>query len=98
MTNPDIQRIAYHYGAIRQFDKLMRECIELADAVNHYTEGKCDERDVFDEIADVEIMLEQAVYLLSEDDGTREIIDAREIVDSIKEKKIARQIRRIEWE
>lgn len=92
MLDPDIKRIADHYGAVRQFDKLMRELIELADAVNHYTEGKCDERAVFDEIADVEIMLEQAVYLLSEDDN------ARVIIDSIKEKKIARQIGRIEWE
>lgn len=58
MIDPDIKRIADHYGAVRQFDKLMRELIELADAINRYTEHKCDERDVFDEIADVEIMLE----------------------------------------
>lgn len=89
MINPDLKCIADHYGAVRQFDKLMRELIELADAVNHYTEGKCAERDVFDEIADVEIMLEQAVYLLSED------ATARVIIDIIKEKKILRQIGRI---
>ena len=92
MIDPDLKRIADHYGAVRQFDKLMRECIELADAVNHYTEGKCNEHDVFDEIADVEIMLEQVVYLLSED------ATARVIIDIIKEKKILRQLWRIEDE
>lgn len=73
--------------------KLMREAIELADVLNHFTEDKCSIDEVYDEIADVEIMLAQVVYLLSRSDSS-----TRQRIDDIKAQKIIRQMWRMQRE
>lgn len=56
----DIKKIADHYGLNHQKIKLIEEMAELTQAI-------CKGRDlsITDEIADVEIMIEQVKYLMS---------------------------------
>lgn len=80
-----IRYIADHYGKEKQLDMLIEECAELIQAISKYNRGKsfnC----VAEEIADVEIMIEQIKYLFL----------CGEDVAKIKEQKIDRQIKRIE--
>lgn len=73
----EMKAIAEHYGFGAQSNQLIEECAELIQAVNKYKRGitKCgqplDECNPYDllvnlieEIADVEVMLEQIKYLL----------------------------------
>lgn len=58
MIDERLQKIADHYGANVQKIKLIEEMAELTQAI-----CKGDEMHIAEEIADVEIMLEQVKYL-----------------------------------
>lgn len=83
-----LKKIAQHYGTKSQLRQLTEECCELAVECNHsirrgLTIG------LIEEIADVEIMLEQIKYLCD--------IHPKDITE-LKAYKIDRQIKRIEDE
>ena len=94
----DIERIALNYGYEAQSRQLIEEMAELAVAVNKlwrlnaktdselYISEKAEcEMHIYEEIADVEIMLEQVKLLLN--CGTK--------VEMIKDVKIKRQLERM---
>lgn len=83
MTN-EIKQIADHYGLEHQSQKLIEEMAELTVAI-----CKDNESDILEEIADVEIMLEQIKYL-------RGIRDTD--LEAAKKYKIRRQTLRIDEE
>ena len=91
-----IKRIANHYGLAKQSRQLSEECAELIQATSKYmrfqetsyastVDWKYIES-VCEEIADVEIMLEQIKYLLHINPDA---------IETIKGNKIARQLERI---
>lgn len=66
-----IHRLVEHFGEKVQVDKLQEECQELALALH---QAKCPTKDpiesenkIYDELADVTIMMKQALYLFDED-------------------------------
>lgn len=93
MTN-DLMKIANHYGYEPQTRQTIEELNELAVAISHYL--RKDDADnlenVLEEIADVQIMLEQYIYLLEQKKGLRWLNSG---ITSIKHKKINRQIERV---
>ena len=95
-----IKKIANHYGLSKQQRQLSEECAELIQSTSKYmrysetspASSNMDWKylqDVCEEIADVEVMLEQMKYLLH--------INS-DCIEKIKENKINRQIERIEQE
>lgn len=101
-----ISIIADHYGFPKQSRQLSEECAELIQAVSKYyrfrnSKNIKDEiltstydsnmliQNIVEEIADVEIMLEQMKILLNINN---------EAVEGVKEKKVNRQLARIEKE
>lgn len=83
MQIEDLKKIAEHYGLNHQKIKLIEEMAELTQAI-------CKGRDlsIIDEIADVEIVLEQVKYLM----GINPDVEAQRMF------KINRQLKRIENE
>lgn len=79
--NDKIKLIADHYGLGNQKEKAIEELFELGTALTHN-----DIPNIAEEIADVEIMLEQLKYLIKCDTA----------VETIKQSKINRQLGRIE--
>jgi hypothetical protein len=53
------EKILLHYGMVNQLRQLQEECGELIVAVNHYLRGRCSEAKILEEVADVQIMLNQ---------------------------------------
>ena len=51
------------YGAENQLWVFVGECGELVDAMSDYRRGRCDVDHVAEEIADVEIMLDQLMII-----------------------------------
>jgi len=98
----EIEKIAEHYGYEKQCKQLIEEMAELMVALNKYDRAdKADistpkkfldlnhlKNNVYEKIADVEIMLEQIKYLT----------DSHVMVRSIKEMKIKRQMKRLSEE
>lgn len=97
----DIKLIAEHYGYEPQSRQLIEEMAELTVAINKYyraDKNRTSAREylnlehklhnITEEIADVEIMLEQVKFL----------IGCSKEVEQIKSQKVARQIERIESE
>ena len=101
-----IKKITSHYDFSNQVMQLSEECAELIQAVNKYRRfrGAKNTRDeiiasandsnmliqnIAEEIADVDIMLEQMKVLLNLNP---------EAIEKIKEKKVNRQLARIERE
>lgn len=97
----DIKLIAEHYGYEPQSRQLIEEMAELTVAINKYyradKSGKSARdslnleyklQNITEEIADVEIMLEQVKFL----------IGCSKEVEQIKIQKVARQMERIESE
>lgn len=76
-----IRTIAAYYGLERQERKLFEEMAELVVALTH-------DSNVIEELADVQIMIDQISYLCFAEDA----------VESWKERKIKRTIERIEDE
>lgn len=88
--NKDIIKIADHHGLNAQCNQLVEEMAELMVALNKLHRKKPSAiYDVAEEIADVEIMLEQIKYLL--------ILDEGHIAD-IKRYKISRELKRMKNE
>ena len=88
-----IKSIADHYGYENQRKKLIEEMAELTVEICHLDErgnyqNHRDRAKVYEEIADVEVVLEQIKYLLTCDDE----------VETLKKFKVARQLDRIEGE
>jgi len=91
--NKEIRWIANHYGIELQMKKALEEVNELIEELEYYIKDEESYKRCFiprleDEIADVEIMLTQIKMLLS----------ISENVESRKEFKIARQLKRISEE
>lgn len=80
MINDELRTIADHYGKEHQLEKCKEELNELIEAIDSR-----DEESVKEEIADVEIMINQVKYLMC----------AERLVELYKDYKIARQLRRI---
>lgn len=100
MTNDEkIRYIAEHYGILAQIGQLYEEIGELMQAINRMRRSvgfgqsitaepaECVDN-VYEELADVEIMIGQVKYLLN----------GNEAVDRIIREKLDRQIKRIEEE
>ena len=91
-----IKRIANHYGLAKQQRQLAEECAELIQATSKYMRFQEESyaltvdwtylQNVIEEIADVEIMLEQMKVLLNLSD---------EAVESVKNIKVNRELARI---
>lgn len=99
MNKEAIQKIAQHYGYDAESRQCIEEMAELTQAINKFWRkrllcgqnelddiafGSTEERNIVEEIADVQIMLWQLEYLLNAD------------VEPIIEQKISRQLERIE--
>ena len=88
MEKDKLQMIADHYGIKKQLRQLAEECSELAVEASH-SARKGLTIGIIEEIADVEIMIEQIIYLAK--------IDRCDIEDCINYK-LDRQIKRIKEE
>lgn len=92
--NENIKKIAEHYGYGEQSLMLIEEMAELAQAINKFRRAKKSDRDtialdnIHEEIADVEIVLDQIKWLLG----------CEANVKMWKDIKVARQVKRIEEE
>lgn len=84
--------IADHYGLASQLNILQEELAELIQAVSKYRRG--DPSHIIEEIADVEIMLDQVVYLLDKTSS----VDIDQFIGLYIEKKLRRQLKRIKEE
>ena len=83
--NADIKRIACHYGGKHQRIKTIEELAELIQALAKYSPNQ-PLIDIIEEIADVEIMLEQLKFLLMIPD---------EVIGTAKRYKISRTLKRM---
>lgn len=88
MEKDKLQTIADHYGIKKQLRQLAEECSELAVEASH-SARKGTTVKIIEEMADVEIMIEQIIYLAK--------IDKCDIEDCINYK-LDRQIKRIKEE
>lgn len=88
-----LKTIADHYGLDSQLNILQEELAELIQAVSKYRRG--DPSHIIEEIADVYIMLDQITYLLQK---TTRSVDIDEYISLMGEKKIRRQLKRIQEE
>lgn len=80
--------ILNHYGITEQVAKLKEECRELIEASDGYINGTDSKAHFLEEIADVEVMLDQMKLHFN----------AQDKVDEIKRFKVKRQLGRIERE
>lgn len=85
------KRVADYYGLDAQINQSMEEMAELIQALNKYrrSNGTQPLGNVIEEIADVEIMLEQLKYLLDIEPV---------LIDEVKDYKVNRAILRIDSE
>lgn len=86
MMDERIKKIAEFYGKESQLDILQEECAELVQAISKYRRGGSFKL-TLEEIADVEIMIEQIKYLNTDAEN--------QMIDKIREGKLDRQIQRI---
>lgn len=89
-----LKTIADHYGLDSQLNILQEELSELIQAVSKYRRG--DPSHILEEIADVEIMLDQVKYLLGNPEIPRVVVE--KFIKIIREDKIKRQLNRIQEE
>lgn len=82
-----LKKIAYYYGITPQLGILQEECAELIQAISKHLRGEPKDN-MLEEIADVEIMIDQIKSLLCGND--------LQAINHIKENKIDRQLARIE--
>lgn len=95
---PEINQIADYYGLEGQLNQAQEECAELIQAISKYRRvggigqplhgNRVPLTDISEEMADVDLMLEQLRYLLG--NGT--------LVDEIIGQKVDRQLQRMEEE
>ena len=88
MEKDKLQMIADHYGIKKQLRQLAEECSELAVEASHSVRKGTTVK-IIEEMADVEIMIEQIIYLAK--------IDRCDIQDCINFK-LDRQMKRMEKE
>ena len=84
-----VKQIADFYGLKNQLRQLAEECCELSVEALHYTREKGGTERIFEEIADVLIMIQQVIHLLG---------CGHEDIEQYAEFKIDRQLKRIEEE
>ena len=84
-----VKKIADYYGLKNQMKQLAEECCELSVEALHYTRERGGTERLFEEMADVLIMIQQVIHLLG---------CGREDIEKYAEFKIDRQLRRIEKE
>lgn len=86
----DIEKIALHYGFKEQARQTIEEMAELTVALSkmHREYSKKNLDNIIEELADVQIMIEQIMYLTS----------SKSEVKQIMEQKIKRQLSRIKEE
>lgn len=89
-----IKKIADHYGIDSQLNILQEELSELIQAISKFRRG--DPSHILEEIADVEIMLDQVKYLLGNPEIPRVVVE--KFIKIIREDKIKRQLERIDKE
>lgn len=82
-----LKKIALYYGITPQLGILQEECAELIQAISKHLRGEPKDN-MLEEIADVEIMIDQIKILLDGYD--------LQAISHIKENKIDRQLARIE--
>jgi len=83
MKNKDIyNQVISKLGTISQMDMCIEECAELIQAINKVKRNNCEANklNLLEEIADVEIMIEQMRIMVNQD----------KIIDKIKKEKINR--------
>lgn len=78
------QKIFNHYGIVEQRKQLIQECAELIQAVT-----KLNTDNIIEEMADVQVMLDQFAFSLSKLNSQ---------IDEVKFEKVQRQLKRIESE
>ena len=86
MSDERIKKIAEFYGKESQLDILQEECAELVQAISKYRRGGSYQL-TLEEIADVEIVIEQIKYLNTDAENR--------IIEKIRDGKLDRQIQRI---
>ena len=89
-----LKQIADYYGLDSQLNILQEELAELIQAISKYR--RRDPTHILEEIADVEIMLDQVKYLIGNPVTPRVFVETA--VEVIRENKINRQLKRIEEE
>lgn len=87
-----LKTIADHYGLDSQLNILQEELAELIQAVSEYRRG--DPSHIIEEITDVYIMLDQISYLIEKKTN----VNLEELISLYAERKIRRQLRRIDEE
>ena len=87
-TMTDIEKIAMHYGFVSQSRQTIEEMAELTVAISkiHRDWNKEHLDNLIEELADVQIMLEQMIYL------TGSKYDVQAVIDS----KVKRQLKRMQ--
>ena len=84
--NKDIKKIAEHFRADTQLDKLREEALELVEAIDEcYLPIGYPNEHLLEELADTRLMIKQVNYL----------IGSEKLVDKIEKQKIARTLERI---
>ena len=86
MSDERIKKIAEFYGKESQLDILQEECAELVQAISKYRRGGSFQL-TLEEIADVEIMIEQIKYLNTDAENR--------MIEKIRDGKLDRQIQRM---
>ena len=82
-------KIARHYGKVHQALKLFEECGELEEALRGYINGTDTKEHAIEEIADVEVMIDQFKY---------HFLNCEKQVNDVKRAKVDRQLLRMEAE
>lgn len=84
----DLKKIIVHHGAFTQVNKAVEELIELSEIlIKDVNKGEIDKEHLYEELADVYVMLEQLKIIYNIDEaGLQDIID----------RKIKRTMERIE--
>ena len=91
ITDRRLRRIADHYGLTVQKNQLAEECAELIHAISKTNRNPASEvakANLIEELADVSIVLEQVVYLMS----------CRLDVIEVTERKLDRTMRKMDEE
>lgn len=86
MNEEAIKSVADYYGLASQLKQLVEECSELSVATLHYFRNKDSLEKIYEEMADVMIMIRQIIYLLGD--------DYKEIEEQV-DYKLTRQLGRI---
>ena len=89
MSDPrSVYRAAFErWGVEAQLRMAVEECAELSEAICHYFRGRCTRQTLAEEVADVEIMMEQLRAIIGED-----------LVSEVKNKKLKRLEERLSEE